>query len=125
MNKRHLGYLLFFLLAGTLMLYFSFLLPLSDYGNYYYGSKFLAAGKFSAAVYDPWSFNQMIQAAGHFELYENYTPVPPFSLVAYLPFVFFDPETSKFIFGCFSLLILTFVLLNGNKRDFPIDKVYF
>lgn len=122
MDKWKKLYFLLFLLGLTGMLLVTYRAPLSDYGNYYYGSKFLAEGKFSASVYDPWTFNEMIRAENQTGLYENYTPVPPFSLVVYLPFVFFNPLLSKFLFSLFSLLVLFFVLYHGRKKGVPVNE---
>ena len=103
-KKRTVTELLWLLAVGMILVWLSHW-SLSDYGNYYYGSRFLLDGKFNASVYDPWSFNVMIEQFGEKGLYENYTPVPPFSAVFYVPFAFFSPGLSKIIFSIFGLLV--------------------
>jgi hypothetical protein len=114
----------FFVLAfvvGGISIYISTNRPVSDFGNYYFGSKFLHEGKFNAEVYDCWSFNKMIVAEGEKGLYENYTPVPPFSAVFYLPFSSCSLFTAKLIFNIFSLLIFILVFIHAI-RHFKINN---
>ncbi|HEU4719136.1 MAG TPA: glycosyltransferase family 87 protein, partial [Bacteroidia bacterium] len=84
--------------------------PLSDYGNYYFGSFFFAHGVSTGKLYDPWEFNLLIDQSGAKHLYENYTPVPPLTLAAYLPFVLFTAAVSKIIFMLLSGAFFSFSL---------------
>ena len=104
------------LLVGGISIVLSLYKPVSDFGNYYFGSKFLREGKFANPVYDCWSFNKMIVAEGQEGLYENYTPVPPFSAIFYLPFSFSSLQAAKLIFNIFSLLIFIIVVARAIKH---------
>ncbi len=77
---------------------------LSDFGNYYYGSKFLAEGRFDATIYEIGKFNLLVKAEGLDHFFLNYTPIPPVTSLCYLPFIFTNPFLSKIIFGLISFL---------------------
>ena len=83
--------------------------PIGDFGNYYYGSKFSREGidplKFYTSIH---FFNVSIRPYETGAFFENYTPVPPFSLLFYLPFTFVKSATAKIIFNFFSLILFAF-----------------
>lgn len=100
-----------FLLAGLCLIIFTQNYPVGDFGNYYYGSKLFIDSKFSLLDYQSIShFNQQIRTYGESHFFENYTPVPPFSLIAYLPFVFLSCFKAKLIFNVISVLFFCFSL---------------
>lgn len=86
---------------------------LGDFGNYFYGSKYLENGTFGERTYDPFAFNDDL--GGHHEtaLYLNYTPVPPFTAVFFVPlFVGFQlAHTAKIVWLIASGLLFIFSLL--------------
>jgi hypothetical protein len=79
--------------------------PLSDWGNYYYGSHFLLEGKFNKDVYEPYKFNIMVRQQGETDIFLNYTPIPPFTALFYIPFQFTSSLNSKIIFCVLSILL--------------------
>jgi hypothetical protein len=102
----HRNYSFAFLICGLLILWFTRSAPIADFGNYYYGSKLIADGKFSILDYQSiHHFNEQIKTYGERNYFENYTPVPPFSLVFFLPFTGLDATTAKFVFNLISLLV--------------------
>ncbi len=82
---------------------------IADFGNYYYGSKLFWDGLFTIENYKNIShFNNQIGQYGETNYFENYIPVPPFSLLFYLPFIFFKPIISKLFFSVLGLLFFSF-----------------
>ncbi len=73
--------------------------PLGDFGNYWYGSKFLTQGTFDLSIYDPFTFNARIEGAGEKQVFLNYTPIPPATALIYTPFVIFEPALAKLIWN--------------------------
>lgn len=94
-----------FVVLGTVFIIQMTGKPLSDWGNYYYGSRFLAEGKFGNDVYEPYKFNLMVREAGETDIFLNYTPIPPFTALFYLPLQFTDSITAKIIFSILSVLV--------------------
>ncbi len=81
--------------------------PIGDFGNYYYGSLFFRQGISPIQFYlDTHFFNQSIRAYETGLFFENYAPVPPFSLLFYLPLTFFKASYAKLIFNGVSLLLI-------------------
>jgi hypothetical protein len=100
-----------FLLVGLCLIIFTQNYPVGDFGNYYYGSKLFIDSKFSVLDYQSIShFNQQICSYGESHFFENYTPVPPFSLIVYLPFVFLSCLKAKVVFNLISLIFFCFSL---------------
>jgi hypothetical protein len=95
---------LLFVILGTVFIIQMTTKPLSDWGNYYYGSHFLLNGSFSKDVYEPYKFNLMVREQGETDVFLNYTPIPPFTALFYLPFQFTDAVTAKIIFSILSIL---------------------
>lgn len=89
--------------------------PLSDWGNYYYGSSFLLSGMFNKDVYEPYKFNLMVRGQGETDIFLNYTPIPPFSALFYLPFQFTNALNSKIIFCLLSTLIFAWSFFRFTK----------
>lgn len=95
--------------------------PIGDFANYYFGSKFLINQTLSFfEIYDIIDFNRAIQQDFGAIIYSNYTTVPPFSLIFYIPFCFFPILVSKFIWNLLNLVLFLQIL---NK--FYIQKWYF
>ncbi|MBS1634761.1 MAG: DUF2029 domain-containing protein [Bacteroidetes bacterium] len=91
--------------------------PVGDFGNYYYGSRLWLDGKFSISDYQSIShFNEQIASYGEKNFFENYIPVPPFSLVFYVPFVWLSSLKARFLFNGISLLVFCFSWLRFLKR---------
>jgi hypothetical protein len=100
-----------FLLAGLCLIIFTQNYPVGDFGNYYYGSKLFIDSKFSLLDYQSIShFNQQICNYDESHFFENYTPIPPFSLIAYLPFAFLSCLKAKLIFNLIGLIFFCFSL---------------
>ena len=89
-----------FLVIGLLIIGITINYPIGDFGNYYYGSKLFSEGKFSVLDYQSIQhFNQQISTYGQHNYFENYTPVPPFSILFYLPFIFLNSIVAKITFN--------------------------
>lgn len=112
---QHLFYLPLALLLIVLIVR-AVKVPIGDFGNYYYASKFLLNGTWGTWVYDPASFNLQIYALGQRNFFLNYTPVPPLSAVLYLPFVFFTPPTAKLLWNIITLLLFLWSLWRLSKH---------
>lgn len=104
-------FIYFFLLFNSILLVVTFHHPIGDFGNYYYGSKFWREG------IDPLKFYQSIRFFNseirHHEtgiFFENYTPVPPFSLLFYWPLTFLKLSIAKLLFNLFGLFVFCFSL---------------
>jgi hypothetical protein len=112
MPARNRHYTIYLGGVGLLLTLLSFSLFGSpgDYGNYYYGSRFLLEGKSLKDIYDPWTFNLLVDATGQKGTYLDYTPVPPFSLVFYTPFTLVSIGWSKVFFNLAGSLVLLFGL---------------
>ncbi len=95
-----------FLLAGLFLLWQSRSQPAGDYANYYYASRLWLEGRFTIEMYDPYSFNQAVSGLSPQPVFVNFTPAPPLSVLAYLPFACIEEVwISKTAFGLLSLLI--------------------
>lgn len=89
--------------------------PLSDWGNYYYGSNFLVKGEFSKDVYEPYKFNMMVRQQGETDIFLNYTPIPPFTALFYVPFQLTSSRNAKLIFNIISVLIFAITVYRFTK----------
>ncbi len=101
--------------------------PVGDYGNYFYGSRFLTEGTDPLVFYqNTHTFNEMVKSAGENNFFLNYTPVPPFSLLFYKIFLVDDVSCSKLIFGIFCLIVFC-LALHTLHREFkiPAHTIYF
>ena len=91
--------------------------PIGDFGNYYYGSKLFIEGKFSISDYKSISkFNQQIAEYGATNFFENYIPIPPISLLCYLPFTFLSCLKAKLLFNSMSLVVFCISLRHFLQR---------
>ena len=98
-----------FLVIGILIIILTRNYSIGDFGNYYYGSKLFSEGKFSVLDYQSIQyFNQQISTYGQHNYFENYTPIPPFSILFYLPFSFFNCFVAKVIFNTICLIAFCF-----------------
>lgn len=95
-----------FLAAGIFCLWLTRHAAINDFGNYYYGSRLLLNGEFSPELYSSihW-FNQKVAHYHEPGFFGNYIPVPPFSLLAYVPFCLAGSLSAKLLFNLFSLLL--------------------
>lgn len=111
------SFLAFFFIFNLVLIFITSSYPIGDFGNYYYGSKVWLDGKDLMKLYtDIHWFNEQIKASGETHFFENYIPVPPFSLFFYAPFTFFEAHTSKLIFNLLSLLLFCFSLYRLIKQ---------
>lgn len=100
-----------FFLVGVFCLVQTRHSAINDFGNYYYGSKLLVEGKFDQRVYsDLHHFNEHIRAYGETNFFENYSPVPPFSAIFYIPFCLLSSNQAKLLFNLFSLVVFCLAL---------------
>ena len=109
--ERIQRFIYFFLLFNFILLVITFHHPIGDFGNYYYGSKFWRQGidplKFYQSIH---FFNSEIRQYETGIFFENYTPVPPFSLLFYLPFTLLKLSLAKVIFNLLGLFVFCFSL---------------
>jgi hypothetical protein len=99
--------------------------PIGDFGNYYYGSKILHEQGNAALMYeDIHLFNEQINRYGESNYFENYVPVPPFSLVFYYPFVFFKSASAKLLFNLLSILLFSVSLVKFLRSGFGLHYKY-
>lgn len=100
-----------FLLVGIVFIALTLNSPIADFGNYYYGSKLWMDGKFSLTDYQQiHHFNRQIAGYGATNYFENYSPVPPFSLLFYIPLTVFSCIQAKLAFNILGLAVFCFSL---------------
>lgn len=104
-----------FIVLGLFFTYQMINKPLSDWGNYYYGSHFLLNGTFGKDVYEPYKFNIMVREAGETDIFLNYTPIPPFTSLFYIPFQLTGTLPAKIIFCFVSVLVFGFSFFRFTK----------
>ncbi|MCE3229371.1 MAG: hypothetical protein K0S32_3922 [Bacteroidetes bacterium] len=117
--KKDLIY--FFIVPLIFLLAFSFIAtnkPIGDFGNYYYGSTLWKEGKNPMQLYgDIHWFNEEILKHGENNFFENYSPVPPFSLIFYYPFSFLESASAKLLFNILSCLVFCFSFFRFAKKQ--------
>ncbi|MDX2173013.1 MAG: glycosyltransferase family 87 protein [Bacteroidota bacterium] len=105
-----------FFLLGLVIIIITINNPIGDFGNYYYGSKIFKDGNFTIENYKSIDhFNRQILGYGETNFFENYIPVPPFSILFYLPLVFLKSITAKLIFNLVTLILFCFSLAKTLK----------
>lgn len=108
--------ILLFFITGVVFTLITFFKPIGDFGNYYYGSKLFVDGRFSIDDYESIQhFNEQIRTYGARDYFENYTPVPPFNLLFYIPFSFLDANLAKALFNLLGLIPCSFSLLRLTR----------
>jgi hypothetical protein len=122
LNNLYLYLTLCALLIGGLVVWATNSAP-GDFGNYYYGSKFLAGGKFNADVYETNKFNLAVYNEGLRNFFLNYTPVPPITAILYLPFTVFTFTTAKLVWNILNALIWLLMLFR-LQRYFKFPAIY-
>lgn len=100
-------WLLFIAILGF-FLFQSWLFPLHDFTNYYFGAKLFALGEFSRFSYFPCFFNDQIAALAYPDLFGNFNPNSPFLLLFYYPFTWLSPEQAKLTFNLLSAALFSF-----------------
>ncbi len=109
--ERAQKFIYLFFLFNCILLVVTFHHPIGDFGNYYYGSKFWREGieplKFYQSIH---FFNSEIRNHETGVFFENYTPVPPFSLLFYWPFTFLKLSLAKLLFNLLGLFVFCFSL---------------
>jgi hypothetical protein len=92
--------------------------PIGDFGNHYYGSRVWADKGSAGVLYnDIHQFNEEIRTYGEKNYFENYIPVPPFSLLFYYPFTFFKAATAKIVFNILSILLFSLSFTRFARRS--------
>ncbi len=97
-------------LYGISMCFYYKSVPISDFGNYYFGSEFFAYGKFGLQTYNVVDFNLEVGKSFENFYFLNYTPVPPATALFYLPFILFKPFVAKLIFNLLSVGLFSYAL---------------
>lgn len=118
--------LLYLIPAGVVCLYFTFralTLPVGDFGNYYYASRFLVEGNWGDWIYEPYRFNEAIYKTGQRDFFLNYTPVPPLSALLYVPLTLLDVVNAKLTWNLINsgVFLLTLYRLQSILK---ISSVY-
>lgn len=92
--------------------------PIGDFANYYYASQALLAGELEdAQLYEPYTFNLWVNQRSPEPVFVNYAPVPPVSVLAYLPFAMIsDVYQAKLVFNVIGLLFFVFVFIWGMRK---------
>lgn len=92
--------------------------PIGDFANYYYASQALLEGEVEEAqLYEPYSFNLWVNQRSPESVFVNYAPVPPVSVLVYLPFAKIpDVYQAKMIFNIVGLLFFVAVFFFGMKE---------
>lgn len=90
--------------------------PIGDFGNYYYASRFLLEGRWATWIYDPASFNLVVYGEGQRNFFLNYTPVPPFSALCYLPFTWMDAVVAKLCWNSLNSLLFLVTLYRVQRH---------
>lgn len=105
--------LIYLIPTGFVCLYFvikTITQPVGDFGNYYYAARFLSEGNWGQWIYDPYQFNKAIFDEGQRQFFLNYTPVPPFSALFYVPFGIFSITTAKVVWNVVNVATLLWAL---------------
>lgn len=107
-KKNVIPFILLFL-AGSFLAFLLKDKPVGDFGNYYYGSRLISKGEPPLKLYqDTHWFNEQIKGYGETAYFENYAPVPPFSLVFYYAFIILESHWAKLVFNILSWLVFCF-----------------
>lgn len=78
--------------------------PIGDFANYYYATQAYLAGAPVVDTYEPYAFNIWVNERSPSPVFVNYAPVPPISILAYLPFSLFKTVgAAKFWFSLIGL----------------------
>lgn len=115
-SKSNLWWIASFCFLLALVVFGTFKAPLSDFGNYYFGSKLLLLGQFDACIYEPYCFNSLIQNFMGQPVFLNYTPVLPITALFYIPFTFLPPVLAKFVFNLLGVSCLWLASYRVSKR---------
>ncbi|NRB53255.1 MAG: DUF2029 domain-containing protein [Saprospiraceae bacterium] len=92
--------------------------PIGDFANYYYASQALLGGEVEdAQLYEPYTFNLWVNQRSPEPVFVNYAPVPPVSVLAYLPFAMIsDVYQAKLVFNVIGLLFFVLVFIWGMRK---------
>jgi|GEM_PF-2430475 len=100
------------LLLGAYQLWKVKAAPIGDFANYYYASQAYLADAPVADTYEPYAFNIWVNERSPSPVFVNYAPVPPISILAYLPFSLFKTVgAAKFWFSLIGLGLFGWVYL--------------
>ena len=104
------------LLVGSFQLWQVRHAPIGDFANYYFASQALSEGVLEEAqLYEPYTFNLWVNDRAPTSVYVNYAPVPPISVLAYLPIAqISDIYQAKLVFNVLGLLFFAFVFWRGS-----------
>lgn len=91
-------------LLGAYQLWKTQAAPIGDFANYYYATQAYVASAPVVDTYEPYSFNIWVNERSPSPVFVNYAPVPPISILAYLPFSLFKTVgAAKFWFSLIGL----------------------
>lgn len=110
---------IFWLLIGSYQIWKLRHAPIGDFANYYYASQALLGGEVQEAqLYEPYTFNLWVNDQSPVDVFVNYAPVPPISVLAYLPIAQIkDVYQAKLFFNGIGLLFFVLVLLWGLREQ--------
>ncbi|MGZ4099357.1 MAG: glycosyltransferase family 87 protein [Bacteroidia bacterium] len=124
-TKKDFLFVLVFLGTCFVLIYVSKDQPIGDFGNYYYGSRIFSDNGNAALLYnDIHVFNEHIKGYGEENFFENYSPVPPFAIPFYYPFIFLKAGIAKLLFNILAALFLCFSILAFLKQENKMDYKY-
>ncbi len=114
--------LILFGLVNTLSV---FRMPVSDFGNYYYGARLIGTTSASADFLNNVGlFNDYAQLVGRMPVFLNHCTVSPQTDFLYLPFVFFEEVLwAKCVFNWVSIILFVGVLFRFLKKYSPEPDV--
>jgi len=117
-RNKNLLCCLIFLIAGVLFSVYFYSKPIHDFGNYYYGSRFVLEGKNINDIYEPYKFNLAVRdlpEMQHEKFMLNHAVVPPATLFFYMPLTVLDVHLSKLLFNLISILVFCYFLFRLLK----------
>lgn len=102
-----------------------FRMPVSDFGNYYFGARLVGTTSLSADfISDVGLFNDYAQRVGNIPLFLNHCTVSPQTDLLYMPFVVFeDVLMAKCVFNWISIVMFVAVLYRFLRKFQPEPDV--
>jgi len=94
-----------------------------DFSNYYFGAYFFGEGQFTADIYFPHLFNQMIADLGFQNIFANYAPNTPLLSIFFYPFTLINLQTAKLVFNIISVSLFLYSLIRLTNF-YQINDLY-
>lgn len=101
-------------------------IPIGDFANYFYGSKFLTEARFTLSVYDVAQFNTAVRQEGLQNFFLSYTAVPPITAFLFMPLVWLPIYKAKIVWAIFNailFLLIQYRLINQFKVNHWIVSI--